>query len=84
LPDKTEKKLILVENWEFKWQGFYHYKTPIFLPAGSKVHLEATYDNTRNNPDQPSLPPKEVTYGEQTTDEMCFFFFNFSVGKVKK
>jgi mono/diheme cytochrome c family protein len=84
LPDGSQKKLIKIDNWEFKWQGFYHYKEPVFLPKGSKIELEAEYDNTKNNPDQPSLPPKEVTYGEQTTDEMCFFFFNFSLGKLKK
>ena len=84
LPDRRTQRLILVESWEFKWQGFYHYKKPLFLPKGSTIYLEATYDNTRQNPDQPSLPPREVRYGEQTTDEMCFAFFNFSLGKPPK
>jgi peroxiredoxin len=84
LPDGTEKRLIKIDHWEFRWQGFYQYRQPVFLPGGTRVRLEAIYDNTKNNPDQPSLPPREVRYGEQTTDEMCFAFFNFSLGKVTR
>jgi hypothetical protein len=35
------------------------------------VQVEAEYDNSADNPNNPSSPPKRVRWGEQTTDEMC-------------
>jgi peroxiredoxin len=78
LPDGTEKSLIWIKNWEFNWQMGYRYKEPLTLPAGTQVNLVATYDNTASNPNQPSHPPKKVTFGEQTTDEMCFAFIGYT------
>jgi hypothetical protein len=45
--------------------------------VGSKLHAYAVYDNTINNPFQPSNPPKLVTQGEATTDEMMLVYFAF-------
>jgi hypothetical protein len=41
------------------------------LPQGSIVKVEAEYDNSPDNPHNPSSPPRRVRWGEQTTDEMC-------------
>ena len=81
LPDGTEKKLVYIQGWDFNWQMAYRYQEPIKLPRGTKLSLVATYDNTTKNPNQPSNPPKMVTFGEQTTDEMCFAFLAYSVDK---
>jgi peroxiredoxin len=79
LPDGTEKSIIYIKDWDFNWQMNYRYKEPVSLPKGTKLSLVATYDNTITNPRQPSNPPKEVRFGEQTTDEMCFAFLGFTV-----
>lgn len=81
LPDGTEKSLISIKNWEFNWQMNYRYKEPVALPRGTRINLVAKYDNTAANPNQPNNPPREVRYGEQTNDEMCFLFMGFTVGK---
>jgi hypothetical protein len=78
LPDGTQKDIIFIKDWDFNWQMNYRYKEPIFLPKGTKINLVAKYDNTIHNPRQPSNPPRRVTYGEQTTDEMCFAFLGFT------
>lgn len=70
LPDGTRKPLIWVQDWDFNWQFTYAFKEPISLPRGSKVHIEAVYDNSANNPNNPNSPPKDITWGEETTDEM--------------
>jgi mono/diheme cytochrome c family protein len=70
LPDGTTKPLIFVDDWDFNWQLQYVYKNPVFVPKGSKVHIEAVYDNSADNPRNPNSPPKMVTWGEQTSDEM--------------
>ena len=43
--------------------------------AHTKLVVEATFDNSPANPSNPSSPPKRVTWGEETTDEMLFCFF---------
>jgi hypothetical protein len=70
LPDKSEKILIDLKNWDFNWQLVYTPVQPIDLPGGTIIRLEATYDNTTDNPFQPHDPPKLTTWGEETTDEM--------------
>lgn len=73
LPDKTQKQLVYVPDWDFNWQLTYAYKEPVKLPKGTRIDITATYDNTAKNPNNPNKPPKLVTYGEQTTNEMCLF-----------
>ncbi len=65
--------LIKINNWDFNWQGGYSQEHLIKIPAGAQVHAFATYDNTVNNPRNPNHPPKQVTWGEKTTDEMYYF-----------
>ncbi len=63
--------LIWIKDWDFNWQGQYQYETPVLLPKGTVIKLEAYYDNSADNPRNPTKPPKRVTWGEQTTNEMC-------------
>lgn len=69
--------LIKLDNWDFHWQGGYTYKNPVRIPRGSKLHYIAAYDNTINNLNNPSNPPKEVRWGESTTDEMLLCYFHW-------
>jgi len=75
LPDGTSKVLIDVPQWDFNWQDEYMLADPIALPAGTKIEVVATYDNSEGNPSNPSSPPRRVTFGEETTDEMLYCFF---------
>jgi len=66
-----EVPLIWIKDWDFNWQGGYQFEKPVFLPKGSVIKVFATYDNSAENPKNPNHPPKDVGWGEQTTDEMC-------------
>ena len=79
LPNGTKQPMVTVPDWDFNWQLGYHFKEPLKLPGGSKIKLTATYDNSTNNPANPSHPPKAVRWGEQTTDEMCIAFYAYTV-----
>jgi len=80
-PDGEEVPLVYVKHWDFNWQGQYLYRRPIRLEAGTTLHLRAVYDNSADNPFNPSYPPKRVTHGEQTTDEMCLCFFQITTDR---
>ena len=78
-PNGLQQCLININDWDFNWQGMYRYKNPIAAPAGTKLSLEAFYDNSTANFRNPNFPPKPVSWGEQTTDEMCIAFLGFTV-----
>lgn len=79
LPDGTVVPLIWIKDWDFNWQGAYRYASPVKLPKGSQISMTYTYDNSAANPHNPSNPPKEVRFGEQTTNEMAFTFVQLSL-----
>ncbi len=71
LPDGKRVDLVAVPHWDFNWQTEYSLVEPLHLPTGSKVMIRTVFDNSAENPAQPVKPPKDVTFGEETTDEMC-------------
>jgi hypothetical protein len=77
------KTLIDVANWNYNWQDEYYYERPFKLPAGTRLTVEAVFDNSAANPSNPSTPPRRVTWGEGTTDEMLFCFFLLSAEKTE-
>ncbi|MBY0586844.1 redoxin domain-containing protein [bacterium] len=74
LPDGSVIPLIH-SNWDFNWQDVYRFRDVIHLPKGTRLDLEAYFDNSDKNPFNPNSPPAFVGFGEQTTDEMCICAF---------
>src|SRR6202048_1511120 len=70
-PDGTKKSLIHIPEWNLNWQAVYRYATPVELPAGTVVSMRYSYDNTDGNPLNPNDPPKRVTGGNSSSDEMA-------------
>ncbi len=79
-PSNDSVPLINIPDWDFHWQGMYEFRKPIYLPMGSTLYGEATYDNTVNNEENPNDPPAWVFVGEGTTDEMMLFYFAYTFG----
>ena len=72
LPTGMKQELFGIPDWKFNWQERYYFdgKTPVRLPKGTRIDVEISYDNSSSNPNNPNNPPKRVTFGEQSTDEM--------------
>ena len=70
LPDGTIKPLIWIQDWDFNWQEQYTYKTSFTLPKGTRIDALLRYDNSADNPRNPSNPPKRAQFGEESFDEM--------------
>jgi mono/diheme cytochrome c family protein len=77
-PDGSKVDLIRIDDWDFGWQHTYYFDEPIDLPKGSKLKVVAHFDNSDANPRNPSHPPREVHWGEATTDEMCIGFLGLT------
>ncbi len=71
LPDGSTRWLIHIPDWDINWQAVYRYKKPLFLPKGTVISMRYTYDNSAQNPRNPSHPPKRVGNGDKSTDEMA-------------
>src|SRR5262245_37679679 len=73
-PEGKPHSLLWINDWDFNWQNFYQFTKPVKLSAGTRIVLEAVHDNSADNVRNPNQPPKKVTWGEQTTDEMTVAF----------
>jgi hypothetical protein len=71
LPDGAKVPMVWLKDWDFNWHEVYRFATPIGLPKGSTVRLEAYFDNSADNPKNPHRPPRDVHWGTQLSDEMC-------------
>ena len=70
-PDGREIELIRVDDWDFAWQEQYRLAEPLALPQGARIDMTFVYDNSAENPRNPTQPPVEVTFGPESTDEMA-------------
>ncbi len=73
-PDGETQTLVEIGDWDYNWQETYWLKEPLNVKAGTRLEIEAVFDNSDRNPNNPRNPPKMVTRGEETTDEMLFGF----------
>jgi hypothetical protein len=69
----TEKTILNVTNYNFDDQSSTILKTPIAVKAGDTIRVECTFDPTLRQKimQLKSLPPRYVTWGEGSSDEMC-------------
>ena len=80
-PDGDAIFLIKIDNWDFNWQETYQFSKLQKIPRGSSIFVEATFDNTAQNPANPTRPPKTVTYGWETASEMLDMILFYIVYK---
>jgi hypothetical protein len=76
--DGSSECMLSISDYDFHWQGMYGFVEPKAYQPGDELHLECHYDNSAEN--QPYVnevqqAPRDVTWGEGTTDEMCLGIF---------
>ena len=83
-PSQDTIRLISIPKWDFMWQYFYTFPKMLKIPAGSVVYVEAEFDNTAENQNNPYNPPQEIREryefggaGMRTTDEMLQFIITW-------
>jgi hypothetical protein len=67
--------LLDVPRFDFNWQTCYELAETKTLPPGTRVHCVAHWDNSKNNLANPN-PAAEVSWGNQTFEEMMIGFFD--------
>jgi hypothetical protein len=69
-PDGKSKTLLHISDWDFAWQEQYLFQDYVSLPKGTKLSTKISYDNSADNPHNPTNPPKRIRWGKESTDEM--------------
>ena len=64
------RPLLRIDAWDFNWQDDYTFAEPVTLAAGTLVRMRYAYDNSAQNVRNPSRPPRRVSFGPRSTDEM--------------
>jgi hypothetical protein len=73
-PDGAVSNLLRIDDWDFNWQQEYRLIAPLCLSEGTRIEMEYAYDNSTDNPRNPSNPPRPVRDGFRPTDEMGLLF----------
>lgn len=74
-PDGSSKPLLWIKDWDFDWQGQYAFAKPVRLRKGTRIIVDAWFDNSSDNPLNPNSPPVNVRWGDNSTDEMLLCHF---------
>jgi len=77
-PDGRDEVILNVPKYDFNWQIVYQPMKPIRVPKGTKVHVEAHYNNSTSNRFNPD-PARTVRIGRMTWEEMMAPFFSIIV-----
>ena len=77
LPDGTEEILLDIARYQYNWQLYYEYPKPRAFPAGTRIKVDMTFDNSTENPVNPD-PARNVRFGASTSDEMALGWMAYS------
>jgi hypothetical protein len=77
-PDGRREVLLRVPAYDFNWQTVYQLAEPLELPEGTRIECVAHYDNSTKNAANPD-PTKNVTFGNESFDEMMIGFVDYTV-----
>jgi peroxiredoxin len=69
MQDGKRETLLEVPHYDFNWQLRYELKEPRSLPAGCRIEVTGTFDNSKDNPANPD-PNRIVRWGDQSDEEM--------------
>jgi hypothetical protein len=70
-PTGESEMLVSVPRYDFNWQLIYYEEKPRAVPKGTRVELDARWDNSANNKYNPD-PTATVRWGDQSWEEMNF------------
>lgn len=82
-PDGRKETVLTVPHYDFNWQTYYTFTTPLAVPKGARLESTAHYDNSPSNPANPD-PKAEVHWGDQTWNEMQYTGITYTVDSAAK
>jgi hypothetical protein len=74
--DGRRETILSVPRYDFNWQTMYRLEKPLFVPKGTKLIVNAHFDNSTRNKYNPDAL-KDVRFGDPTYDEMMIGYFDY-------
>ena len=75
-PDGARELLLNVPRYFFDWQSLYRLAEPKEVPAGTRLLVQGSFDNSVRNRFNPD-PTATVRFGEQSWEEMFIGYVNY-------
>jgi len=82
-PDGRSEMILAMPKYDFNWQTYFMFKTPLALPKGTRIESSAWYDNSPANKSNPD-PTANVRWGDQTWEEMQYTGITYTVDSARK
>ncbi|MGH9666917.1 MAG: thiol-disulfide isomerase [Bryobacteraceae bacterium] len=76
-PDGRPETLLNVPKYDFNWQITYREAKPVFIPKGTRLRIDARFDNSANNPLNHD-PAKVIRWGASSEVEMMDGWVEFT------
>lgn len=76
-PDGNQRELLWIREWDRNQQMGYALKTPLRLPAGSRIEARAIYNNSSDNDNLPPGPLRTRSWGWGEHDERLVAFVEY-------
>lgn len=80
LTDEDGADCLVRGDYDFENQMTYMFEDSKRIRADDVLSMSCTWDNSAENPGQFYDPPREISYGERTDEEMCFGFSYLRLG----
>jgi mono/diheme cytochrome c family protein len=77
-PDGRQEIILDVPRYDYDWQNIYRFAEPAVAPAGTRLLVEARWDNSADNVANPD-PKLDIGWGDGTNFEMLVGFVDFVV-----
>lgn len=77
-PDGRTEVVLSVPKYDFNWQTYYVFASPLAVPKGTRLEATAHYDNSTANRFNPD-PKVAVKWGPQTWEEMQYSGITYSI-----
>ncbi|MCO4762967.1 MAG: hypothetical protein KC502_15735 [Myxococcales bacterium] len=74
--DGKEACVANTPKWDFDWQQFFFFNTPVHVPANSVLRVSCHFDTSGDK--------DTLSFGDNTSDEMCVLGVIASIGKTAK
>lgn len=72
--DGSIDRFFEISQWDFDWQGYYVFQSPVTLSPGDQLRMHCSFNNrAQDQPLEGGQPrtPVDVMWGEGSADEMC-------------
>jgi hypothetical protein len=78
-PDGTRETLLDIPRYDQAWQETYVYRTPRIIPAGTRIEVLFSYDNSEARGAKSGFDSRlPVRFGASTVDEMALGYIAYS------